>query len=213
MSHEKQPRRRAAGRPGSGAAVGKERIVQAALALLREQPPEKLTVVEIASAADVDPALLRYYFGGKKGVLRAAAQTLLADVQERSAEVFGKGGSLRDRIRKRLELLIALHEEHPRFLDLVFNEVYAANEEADAPADVAEIVDRALVLTHTMLGDSPSGADERYLHVAILGVTTFFVRARPLLDQLFPAASHESVKLGYIDFLTDLIAKGLRRTS
>ncbi|MBL0422000.1 TetR/AcrR family transcriptional regulator [Ramlibacter sp. AW1] len=215
MSHLEPPRRRNAGRPNLGSAVGRERIIEGTRELLRSHAPEELTLADIAAQAEVDPALVRYYFGSKKGVFRATANALLADVQARSAQVLSEQGPLRERIRRRLELLVGFHEENPRFVQLVLKEIYAAPpEEGSDGEDLTAIATRGLALTQSLLGDLRNDAghlpDPRYLHVAVLGLTTFFVDARPLLSVLFDGeADEQQVRQGYIDSLTELLARAL----
>ncbi|WP_382327108.1 TetR/AcrR family transcriptional regulator [Hydrogenophaga sp. UC242_50] len=80
------------------------------------------------SAAKVDPALIRYYFGTKKGLLRAAAVGLLDDIQERSRLVLDEPGPLRHRIRTRLQMLIDSLQRNPQFMNLVLKEIYSDEE-------------------------------------------------------------------------------------
>lgn len=212
----KEPRR-TAGRPASSSGVGKERIVEATLALLREKAPEALTVVEIAAAAKVDPALVRYYFGTKKGILRAAAVSLLDDVQGRSRTMLDEPGPLRHRIRMRLRMLIEALQRHPQFMNLVLKEIYSDEESQQEVGDLATVARRGLALTQFVLNpakcDKPvRDLDPRYLHVAILGMCTFFMDAQPMLAVLFkePQGSDALVE-GYIEFATELLAQGIER--
>lgn len=209
--------RRTAGRPASSSGVGKERIVEATLALLRDKAPEALTVVEIAAAAKVDPALVRYYFGTKKGILRAAAVSLLDDVQARSRAVLDEPGLLRHRIRTRLQMLIEALRRNPQFMNLVLKEIYSDEESQQEVGDLNTVARRGLALTQFVLNptqdDKPiRDLDPRYLHVAILGMCTFFMDAQPMLAVLFkePPGS-EALEQGYIDFATELLAQGIER--
>jgi len=63
---EEPPRRR--GRPPSG---GREAIVEAALAILREQGIANLTSREVAARAGVSDASVYYHFGDRAGLLEA----------------------------------------------------------------------------------------------------------------------------------------------
>src|SRR5579875_3238079 len=67
MTATDQPRRR--GRPPSG---GREAILEATLALLREEGVAKLTSREVAARAGVSDASVYYHFGDRGGLLRAA---------------------------------------------------------------------------------------------------------------------------------------------
>lgn len=67
MAATDQPRRR--GRPPSG---GREAILEATLAVLREEGVAKLTSREVAARAGVSDASVYYHFGDREGLLRAA---------------------------------------------------------------------------------------------------------------------------------------------
>jgi AcrR family transcriptional regulator len=66
---EEPPKRR--GRPPSG---GREAIVDAALAILREQGIANLTSREVAARAGVSDASVYYHFGDRAGLLQAVFQ-------------------------------------------------------------------------------------------------------------------------------------------
>ena len=67
MAAVEQPKRR--GRPPSG---GREAILDATLALLREEGVAKLTSREVAARAGVSDASVYYHFGDREGLLTAA---------------------------------------------------------------------------------------------------------------------------------------------
>jgi AcrR family transcriptional regulator len=66
MSAAEEPKRR--GRPPSG---GREAILDAAVALVREEGIAKLTSREIAARAGVSDASVYYHFGDRRGLLQA----------------------------------------------------------------------------------------------------------------------------------------------
>lgn len=212
-------KRRTAGRPDQRNSVGGDRIVEAALELLKTTSPDKLTVVEVAAHARVDPALVRYYFGDKKGVLHAAAKRLLDQVQDRGQVLLAGEGTFEQRVRQRLEALIGALEDHPRFMQLVIQEVYAVDADSapDAVKDLQTVADRGLALTRALLGapgdTKLQDVDARYLHIAILGLCTFFMEAKPLLRVLFESDYEEDgTTSAYIGFVTGLLTRGLQAT-
>lgn len=173
--------------------------------------------MQIAGAAQVDPALVRYYFGDKGGVLHTAAKTLLDQVQERSGAVLSETGTLKKLIRSRLELLMDALSRHPRLLELVLKEVYGqAGRSAKDREDLERVAQRGLVLTQSLLDNAReksslrTNVDARFLHIAILGVCTFYVESLPLVRVLFgEGADQGDVRMKYLDFATELLAKGL----
>src|ERR1700691_4073604 len=86
FARSKLPRRQ--GRPPSGNAQGlREKIIAATRELLRTRPPDTISRIDIARAARVDPALIRYYFGTRDDVLRAVAKTFMNDFANESYDV------------------------------------------------------------------------------------------------------------------------------
>jgi TetR/AcrR family transcriptional regulator len=208
-------RRRGAGRPSQSTSVGGVAILDATLQILRVTPPEKVTVVDVASAAKVDPALVRYYFKSRQGLLRAAVAHMLEDVQAKSRPIVSDGTTLEQRLRGRLALLITVLRENPYLLRLVLGEIYRGNSTPRHDEILRGIALGGVSLSEALLapGGSDTISDEvdpRFLHVAMLGICTFFIEARPLLDVLFEKnARPDGLAEQYIDFATKLILRGI----
>lgn len=214
-SEAKSTSRRAAGRPSEKTAVGNVAIVNAALDLLRFTVPEKLTVVDVAATANVDPALVRYYYKDKAGLIRAALAHMLADVQQRSIALVTERDSLEHRLRNRLALLIDVLRENPHFLRLVLSEIYhggAADQNGDTLDTIAH---RGLSLSETLLHSDTGEVisqdiDPRFVHVALLGLCTFFMEARPLLEVLFKdGPGFAELTERYLDSVAKMLTRGL----
>jgi TetR/AcrR family transcriptional regulator len=211
-------RRRSAGRPSQSTSVGSTAILDAALQILRQSPPEKVTVVEVAAAAKVDPALVRYYFEGKQGLLRAAAAHILEDVQRRSRPIVSDGGTLEERLRQRLRLLVTVLRENPYLLRVVLSEVYNSKVPPRDDAVLRAIALDGVALSEALLAHDASGrtvddVDPRFLHIAMLGICTFFIEAQPLLDVLFEDRTSPDELAGqYVDFAARLIVGGISGT-
>lgn len=195
--------------------VGKAAIIDAAIALMKTKTPQELSVLEIATAAGVDPALIRYYFTNKQGLMRAAATHIMDQLQARSQVMLGQDAPLEARIRKRLVLLIEALKDNPRFLQLVLNEIYSHVDTPERIDTLQGVAARGLALSEALLvprdGDPDLEAiDPRFLHVAFLGLCTFFVDAQPMLRILFSDEQDAPDLTGrYLDFATRLIMHGI----
>jgi len=204
-----------AGHPTEKTMVGKAAIVDAALALMKTKTPQELSVLDIATAAGVDPALIRYYFTNKQGLMRAVATHLMDQVQARSQVMLGEDAPLEERIRKRLVLLIEALEDNPRFLQLVLNEIYSHADTPERIDTLQGVASRGLALSEALLvareGDPPlEKIDPRFLHVAFLGLCTFFMDAQPMLKVLFSEErERKHLTENYLDFATRLILHGI----
>jgi AcrR family transcriptional regulator len=58
---------------------GRQRLVEAATELLRQRPPDRVSVREIASAAGVNHGLVHRYFGGKEGLVMAVLRRVFRE--------------------------------------------------------------------------------------------------------------------------------------
>lgn len=212
-------KKREAGRPRETQGVGREGLVAATLALLRHTPPEALTLLQIATSVGVDPALVRYYFGNKDGLLRAATLSLMNQVQEAS-ELQADEPSVAAMLGQRVRLIIDTGRQNPHFLKLVMREIYGAGERGedgrDATWDVLDLTARrGAALSNALLEARPAAAhevriDARFLHVALLGACTFFATAQPLFKVLFDGEQDDdALACRYSEFLTDLLLRGL----
>lgn len=210
----KKTRPRAKGRPDAVDGVGREALLQATIEELRSTSPEALTLAGVAARAGVHPALIRYYFGDKNGLLQNAVQVLVEQGQEAARSKIESNAPLAEKLTDRLSSMIALIQANPHFHRLVLDKVYGQTGVAAKEQLLSRITSRGMRLTIAMLHDS-SGAparpvDPRFLHVAIIGLTEFFVPAKPLLQELFGAdADMEDLKTRYIHFLSDLLLHGL----
>lgn len=208
--------RRQAGRPSERDSVGRDAILQSAIQLLRHKSAEQLTLSDVAALAKVDRALVRYYFRDKTGVLKSVAVEVLNELQGRSQAMFTQRGSLEEKIRMRLELLIDVMQEMPQFADLVFKEVYIAEEGTESDEGIAQsVVDRGLALTRVLIDSSEvdavgHAADPRFLHLMMLGACVFYANSQPLLQRMFGDLSPERNLTGdYIEFVTRMLMRGL----
>jgi AcrR family transcriptional regulator len=211
-----QPVRRTSGRPSADASVGREVILGATIELLRTRTPEQLSILEIAAAAGVTRALVRYYFGDLKGLLMAVTEHLMQQLQDRMEAALRTDGSLAERVHQRLLLRLEFMREHPHFERLAFSEIYQSgsvpiDEAAGSP--LHRITRRGLELTGMLLDDAPRAqVDPRFVHLAILSVSAFLPLAQPLLAELFGGGAKADRKVDeYLWFVSRMLADTIER--
>jgi AcrR family transcriptional regulator len=112
------PKRR--GRPPAG---GREAILDATLALLRERGVARLTTREVAQRAGVSEASVYYHYGDKPGLLSAVFAAGLAPLRTLNDRGLGEGTSR--------EVMGRLAQAIERFLDLVLPVLMAAQSDAE----------------------------------------------------------------------------------
>jgi AcrR family transcriptional regulator len=120
-----EPRRRR-GRPPAG---GREAILEATLAILRERGVTAITSREVAARAGVSEASVYYHYTDKAGLLRAVFQAGLQPVQALDGEGMAGGD-----VRETLTMLAGTIEE---FLDQTLPVIIAAQSDAQLRDDLA----------------------------------------------------------------------------
>jgi AcrR family transcriptional regulator len=201
--------RRKAGRPTGDEFSTRAHILARTVDLLKTRAPETLTILEVAAASEVARALVRYYFADMSGLLRCVTEDLMQRLQDRTEISLREEGTLHNRVKRRIELLLAFMTEHPHFERLALTEIYYAKSDAVNTSDTAlqRITKRGLELTTALLaGGGVSHADPRFLHLTILAITSFVATTRPLLDTLFGSGEEGKRALeSYVDFVTAMI--------
>ncbi|MBB5731666.1 AcrR family transcriptional regulator [Altererythrobacter atlanticus] len=211
MVENKRAAKRGKGRPNADKnGVGRDALIKAAIELLQELPPSQVTASAIARRAGGDPALVRYYFGNRERLLLEVAQQI------------GRGNALESPTEGEPEDLLAefIHATF-RFTRSAHNMQRLMIEELDCtqspelresvrdwnrgPVDFYQQVKR--LDTEDRLTDY----DPLFLHLAVVGISDFFVTGRPLIELLLPeGADMEQLAKDYEAFVKRLLLDGLR---
>ena len=215
----KQPERRGQGRPvGSVNGAGAQNLVAATRVLLAREPTIKLTRLEIARAAGVAPALIRYYFKDLDGLLIAVLKQMLEESAEELAGLADEGGGPADRLRRRIETFIRFRGRNPGF-DKLFTEYILYGETAWAAETLEALTESGVGEFRTLVADGRASGtfrddfDERFLYMIFVASWDFFFRtATPLFPLLFGREGRqEDLVEPYAEFITNLILRGIEK--
>jgi AcrR family transcriptional regulator len=106
------------GRPSSGA---RERIVEAALDVLKEDGYAGLTTAKVAARSGQNKALISYYFGSKQGLVAEVARAISAAITEELLLGIGTPRDVRGLARGVVEGIVAIFERDEGLLRLYFD--------------------------------------------------------------------------------------------
>ena len=215
---KKKAGRRRAGRPqNSGQSVGSEALIEATIDLLRTMPPAKVTLREVARRSGADPALVRYYFGDKSGLLVTAASQLVAEYYARTTRRMHGKKSVRERLRQRIADILKVLIDNPYLHQIMVEQVVHWQRQA-GKAMLKEVTDQAYHVSRTLVDEGAAAGEMRrvdpgLLHIAIIGLCEAFVTLRPLVEGLFKGETQAQQTAIYRDFVVELLLDGLRPRS
>jgi AcrR family transcriptional regulator len=110
---------RSRGRPPGDAAVGRERLLAAALELFPRSGFAGTTVDDLVRAAGVTPPVLYHHFGTKAGLYVAAADHVYGVVLDRYEAVLAGEPAFPTAIDRMMNLAVALRAEQPLFAPMM----------------------------------------------------------------------------------------------
>lgn len=207
----RMPVKRSKGRPVTGDNdVGRDRILAAAEALLKTLPPARVTISRIADEAGVDPALVRYYFGDRTGLLMAVASRVTSNKPHAGARTLEPQAALIEHIRKTLALVRSAPFMH-RLMVEELNSSGTDETRARTRDMNVDLVEFYRELLEADGGQTLREVDPLFLHLLILGASDFFVSADPIITPLLPPdTDKDDLTARFNTFLVDLLLNGLK---
>ncbi len=190
-------------------AVGQQTVLAAVREALKTTPPGELTFNQIAALAGVDQRLIRYYFGPLPDLLRAVAVEITQDLRSRFIAAHSRGGTPRERIRRRVMIFLEMFGDNPHYHRLVVDFlVTAGGAERDAALDGfrQSIKELDLSLREARDANGLLPLDARLAHVMTAALCEFLFSAKPVFTSLFgQQAETPAFRQRYCDFVTDLL--------
>lgn len=210
----RKPNRRRQGRPHKDApAVGRDALIAATRALMKRAEPGEITRLGIAREAGVDPALIRYYFGDKSALLIEAVLQAGAELRALQAEAYAEGGSVRDRVRRRIFVLLETLYRDPSLHHLIIERVIHS-QSAKARKLRKDLVystceELAAVIEEGVRSGEFRRVDPRHLFFATVGACTFPMAERALFAELMGKRITPAHLEAYAEFVASTFLDGL----
>lgn len=211
--HQTRGRRVGRPTPGGGLNVGREAIITRACDLLTRMRPSQVTRAALAREAGVDPSLIRYYFRNRSTLLLGAVERLTAQFLA-MVEKDSPSAAPDELLTARVKSLLRLTFNNPNFHQLIVDEVASMHTPA-ARALLRGLTDRGLsaygsIVQSGAADGSMRAVDPRFLFIAIIGMTHFFVSGAPIVRLVVGEGGDDEVLVErYGEFLCDLLLRGL----
>jgi AcrR family transcriptional regulator len=194
-------------------AVGPDALIAATRELMKSMPPGQITRLDIARAAGVDPALIRYYFGDKSALLVAAVLQAGSELRERQRRGYAEATSARDKIRRRIFILLEMLFRDPSLHHLIIERIIHSKSKA-ARQLRHDLVYRtcdelAAIIDEGVAAGEFRRVDPRHLYLATVGACSFPMAERALFAELMGRSTSEADLRAYADFVSDVFLDGL----
>jgi TetR/AcrR family transcriptional regulator len=205
------PVKRRRGRPRSTHAVAsRDTIIAAARQLLDDGLPHRATMSSISRKAGVDPALLRYYFGGRDQLLLAVVEDIIDSWNaSHPAPAASPAARLGAQVGDMLDFSLKVRSMQRLMIDEC-----ARSRSPEVRRRVREInaafVDKLALLLQPA-GKTVEGTDALFLYVSIVGLCEFFAASQAMILPLAPPGSGaDALAAGYRKFIVQLVLDGMR---
>ncbi|MCP5144448.1 MAG: TetR/AcrR family transcriptional regulator [Gammaproteobacteria bacterium] len=210
MAKKKPATKRGKGRPlAAGKTVGREALIDATRQLLQTLTPAQVTVTAVARQAQVDPALVRYYFGSRENLLLEVAQAIARDIKgDLPADA---AVTLADLVHGAFQFTrSAKHMQRLMIEELDLARSPAVREKV-REWNQKPVLDYQRMLEQES-GAEPAEFDALFLHLAVIGISDFFVAGAPLIRLLVPPGTDmKALSNAYENFIVRLLMDGLRK--
>jgi AcrR family transcriptional regulator len=208
--------RKGRGRPAGGHDdVGREALLGVTREILRTTPPETVTRLMIAERANVDPGLIRYYFGTVSHLITEIVVDSHLRIRQSVLDIVATREPA-EALRTRIGLLVDLFIDYPYHHRLIRQVMYGEGNDAEHAEWVVSLrssVDQTRTMIEVGVQEGIfRNVDYRMLQIALIGVAEFFGGNPEIIGDVFDRKeSVRTMRDEYVDFLAQLFLHGLCR--
>jgi AcrR family transcriptional regulator len=203
------------GRPAGEKSIGKDVLIKRAAELLRNLPPEKLSMTAVAKHAGVHLTLVRYYFSGRSRLLASVANYLTIELGDRVREMEQAQTDARERLRIRIDAMVDFYLQNPFYLRLML-EVTNIEKDEFVEELIATWMSKTMEIYRSIIRQGVSDGtlrplDEFYTFFAIMGLCEQFrlgIRAFERIG-IGRAETTDKATARYKEFLYDFLINGI----
>ena len=200
--------------PGEDERVTRARLLEAASAVMIEQGTPDVSLLAIANKAGLTAPLVKYYFGGKDGLLLALAQRDTAHSLQELAELLAMDIEPRERLRLHVIAIVRTYARHP-YLNGLLNLL-----QRDEKSEAAQVIRRtfivplaaaqAKILKQGVRAGAFRAVDPAAFYFVVVGACQYIFSTRVAVNHLLSGARvDEKVTRAYADSVVDIVFNGL----
>jgi TetR/AcrR family transcriptional regulator len=189
------------------------KLIEAAIPLLAEKGLAGVSIRELAEAANVNSALISYYFGGKDGLYLGVLEELFSPA-DTLVEAFEKlEASPPERIQYYAKVILSIHKKNPYLMQFMHSEL--TNPTFALKIIVEKYISRFFKFISQAFTDGVkegyfnSDLDPTYASISLAGIMNFYFIARPITKEfLVDNVDHDEK---YVIQAVNIYLNGVRR--
>jgi TetR/AcrR family transcriptional regulator len=190
----------------------RERILEEGARLFAEKGFAATTVRDIATSADLNLAMIHYYFGNKEGLYRAIFEENVTAIHQVLAGAVSEGSA-----RARLERFIRAYAHfictHPHFARIVQQEILNGGklvQEVFRPQVIRNYLMFRGVVEQGVHSGEFRPVDVEMTPISVIGMMAFFMIARPVISGVIsPGPGHRDFEARLSEHTLSLLFHGI----
>jgi AcrR family transcriptional regulator len=190
-------------------------LLNAASDLMIERRTIEVSLSEIAERAQLNAALIRYYFGSKQGMMLALLKSVIGQGVDEMQALVASDRSATEKMRRHIAGIVTLNARYPyvaRLIQWLFEDPLLAAELVEAISKPVARGQIALLAQGVAQGEFKP-VDPAYFYFIVFGAGEHPFRLPEVLASVYGVEDGGGrLRTDYADTLSDMILGGLRIT-
>jgi TetR/AcrR family transcriptional regulator len=196
----------------SDRSTSRQALLDAAKALMVERGSIEVSLSEIAQKSGLNSALVKYYFGGKQGLLLALLEDILGRSLRQLEGLLSMDLSAVDKFKLHVKAIINVYFRYP-FVNRLIHHLF---QDPKARVTVAETISKPLAETQRSLIEQGidegvfKATDPKLIYFIVLGACDHLFFGAHILRSAFGIDQiDDALRRSYTDTLLDLLLNGM----
>lgn len=189
------------------------KLIEAAIPLFAAKGLASVSIRELAEAANVNSALISYYFGGKDGLYMGVLEELFSPVSS-FLDDFGKlEATPLERMEYYAKAVLSVHKKNPYLMRFVHSEM--TNPTFALKIIFEKYISRIYQFVHKIFADGikegyfKADLDPTYATISLAGMMNFYFIMRPITKEFLTDGINHDEK--YVMQAVQIYLNGVRR--
>lgn len=189
------------------------KLIESATRLFAQKGYAGVSIRELAEAANINSAMISYYFGGKEKLYAAVLEAQFTEVRKHLSSILHSELSPLEGIRQYAQGICAGHQHCPYLTRFMYSELTHPTNCFDSI--VKKFIAKIFTILHQLIkeginrGEIRSNLDPFYAAISLAAIINFYFIAKPMTESLLPPA--EDTDNNYVTQALDIYLNGVKK--